>query len=103
MKHRNKLISRDYSEPVLGKDETLIVKVGDVRIGGDEPIIMAGPCAVESKEQVFRIAKEVRAAGARILRGGIYKPRARCILFRGWVHAVKPKLEKHSNGSTPPT
>ncbi len=78
-----KLISRDYSEPVLGKDETRIVKVGDVRIGGDEPIIMAGPCAVESKEQVFRIAKEVRAAGARILRGGIYKPRSSVHSFQG--------------------
>ncbi|MFA5761154.1 MAG: 3-deoxy-7-phosphoheptulonate synthase, partial [Dehalococcoidales bacterium] len=51
--------------------------------GGDEPVIMAGPCAVESKEQVFRIAKEVKAAGARILRGGIYKPRSSVHSFQG--------------------
>jgi 3-deoxy-7-phosphoheptulonate synthase len=78
-----KLISRDYSEPFIAKDESRIVKVGDVRIGGDEPVIMAGPCAVESKEQVFRIAKEVKAAGARILRGGIYKPRSSVHSFQG--------------------
>jgi 3-deoxy-7-phosphoheptulonate synthase len=78
-----KLISRDYSEPFIAKEESRIVKVGDVRIGGDEPVIMAGPCAVESKEQVFRIAKEVKAAGARILRGGIYKPRSSVHSFQG--------------------
>jgi 3-deoxy-7-phosphoheptulonate synthase len=78
-----KLISRDYSEPFIAKDESRIVKVGDVRIGGDEPVIMAGPCAVESKEQVFRIAKEVKAAGAQILRGGIYKPRSSVHSFQG--------------------
>jgi 3-deoxy-7-phosphoheptulonate synthase len=78
-----KLISRDYSEQFIAKEKSRIVKVGDVLIGGDEPVIMAGPCAVESKEQVFRIAKEVKAAGASILRGGIYKPRSSVHSFQG--------------------
>ena len=78
-----KLISREYSEPFISKEESRIVKVGDVHIGGVEPVIMAGPCAVESKEQVFRIAREVKAAGAKILRGGIYKPRSSVHSFQG--------------------
>jgi 3-deoxy-7-phosphoheptulonate synthase len=78
-----KLISRDYSDPFIGKSASRIVKVGDVNIGGDEPVIIAGPCAVESREQVFRIAKEVKAAGAKILRGGIYKPRSSVHSFQG--------------------
>jgi 3-deoxy-7-phosphoheptulonate synthase len=78
-----KLISRDYSEPFIGKDESRIVKVGDVSIGGDDPVFMAGPCAVESREQVFRIAREVKEAGAHILRGGIYKPRSSVHSFQG--------------------
>lgn len=60
-----------------------IIKVGDVQIGGSEPVIIAGPCAVESKEQIFRMAKEVQAAGAHILRGGIFKPRTSVRSFQG--------------------
>jgi 3-deoxy-7-phosphoheptulonate synthase len=78
-----KLISRDYSEPFIEKEKSRIVKVGDVRIGGDEPVIMAGPCAVESKEQFFRIAKEVKAAGARILRGGNLQTEEFCTFIPG--------------------
>ena len=51
------------------------VQVGNVTIGGDEIIVMAGPCAVESEEQILAIAREVKAAGAQILRGGAFKPR----------------------------
>jgi 3-deoxy-7-phosphoheptulonate synthase len=78
-----KLISREYSELFEGKDESRIVKVGDVKIGGDEPVFMAGPCAIESKEQLFRIAQEVKEAGAHILRGGIFKPRSSVHSFQG--------------------
>ncbi|MDD4924196.1 MAG: 3-deoxy-7-phosphoheptulonate synthase [Dehalococcoidales bacterium] len=60
-----------------------IVKVRDAQIGGSEPVIIAGPCAVESKEQIFRIAKEVQTAGAHILRGGIFKPRTSVYSFQG--------------------
>lgn len=50
------------------------VRVGEVVIGGDRLVIIAGPCAVESENQVFEIAQRVKAAGAAILRGGAYKP-----------------------------
>jgi 3-deoxy-7-phosphoheptulonate synthase len=78
-----KLISREYSELFEGRDESRIVKVGDVRIGGDEPVFIAGPCAIESKAQVFRIAEEVKNAGAQVLRGGIFKPRSSVHSFQG--------------------
>ena len=78
-----KLISREYSESFVGKDESRIVQVGDIKIGGSEPVFIAGPCAVESKQQLFRIAEEVKAAGAHILRGGIFKPRSSVHSFQG--------------------
>ncbi len=78
-----KLISREYSDLFEGKDESRIVQIGDIRIGGEEPVFIAGPCAVESKQQLFRIAEEVKAAGADILRGGIFKPRSSVHSFQG--------------------
>jgi 3-deoxy-7-phosphoheptulonate synthase len=51
-----------------------IVKVGSVEIGGDRIVVIAGPCAVESEEQVLDIARAVKKAGAAILRGGAFKP-----------------------------
>ena len=59
------------------------VQVGNVTIGGDEIIVMAGPCAVESEEQILAIAREVKAAGAQILRGGAFKPRTSPYSFQG--------------------
>ncbi|NQV88709.1 MAG: 3-deoxy-7-phosphoheptulonate synthase [Parcubacteria group bacterium] len=56
----------------LGEKEP--VQVGDVLVGGPEPILMAGPCTVESRDQVFAIAKAVKDAGGQILRGGVFKP-----------------------------
>ena len=50
------------------------VRVGDVSIGGEKIVVMAGPCAVENQEQVIDIAHHVKAAGAAVLRGGAYKP-----------------------------
>jgi 3-deoxy-7-phosphoheptulonate synthase len=73
-----KLISREY-----GGEERFTVKVGNLEIGGDKPVYMAGPCAVESKEQLFRIAEEVKKAGAHILRGGVFKPRSSVHYFQG--------------------
>ncbi len=78
-----KLISREYSELFEGKDESRIVKVSNVIIGGEDPVFIAGPCAVESKQQLFRIAEEVKTAGADILRGGIFKPRSSVHSFQG--------------------
>jgi 3-deoxy-7-phosphoheptulonate synthase len=56
------------------EDQRTAVKVGEVVIGGDRVVVIAGPCAVENEEQVLEIAQRVKAAGASILRGGAYKP-----------------------------
>ncbi len=63
--------------------EPTVVKIGDHTIGGKELAIMAGPCAVESEEQVINIAKQVKAAGAQYLRGGAFKPRSSPYSFQG--------------------
>ena len=72
-----KLASRAF-EP-----EGTVVSVGDVRIGGDEVIVMAGPCSAETEDQVNRAAAAVRKAGAKILRGGAFKPRSSSYSFQG--------------------
>jgi len=63
--------------------ENTVVKVGDVEIGGPEIVIMAGPCSVESEEQITDIARNVKAEGAKILRGGAWKPRTSPYAFQG--------------------
>ncbi|MGB8010962.1 MAG: 3-deoxy-7-phosphoheptulonate synthase [Terriglobales bacterium] len=60
-----------------------VVRVGDVEIGSDDFVVMAGPCAVESERQLLQTAEFVAAAGARILRGGAYKPRSSPYAFQG--------------------
>lgn len=60
-----------------------VVSVDGVPIGGPEIAVIAGPCSVESEEQIVRIARGVRAAGAKILRGGAYKPRTSPYAFQG--------------------
>ncbi len=65
------------------KPEGSVVDVGDVRFGGTEVIVMAGPCAVEDEEQLISTAKAVKDAGAKVLRGGAYKPRTSPYSFRG--------------------
>lgn len=73
-----RLISRSY---IPGD---VIVKLRGVSIGeGEEPVMMAGPCSIESYEQLLRIAKKVKDAGAQILRGGAYKPRTSIHSFQG--------------------
>lgn len=63
--------------------EPTVVKVGNANIGGDELVIMSGPCAVESREQLFETARAIKKAGAQILRGGAYKPRTSPYAFQG--------------------
>ena len=78
-------ISRPYklSSREVHPDDT-IIRVGNVTIGGGgEPIIMAGPCAVENEQQMLEAARAVKAGGAHILRGGAYKPRSSPYSFRG--------------------
>ncbi len=65
------------------KPEGTIVNVGDVRIGGDEVIVMAGPCSAESEPQVRAAAAAVKRAGAKIFRGGAFKPRSSPYSFQG--------------------
>ena len=60
-----------------------IVRVRDIEIGGNDFVVMAGPCAVESEQQLLRTAEAVAEAGARILRGGAYKPRSSPYAFQG--------------------
>ena len=75
--HSYKLASRDICP------EGRLVQVGDQVIGGKQLCMMAGPCAVESEEQVMQAALGVKAAGAQFLRGGAYKPRTSPYSFQG--------------------
>ncbi len=65
------------------KEENTIIKIKDVEIGGNKIVMMAGPCSVESEEQVFRLAEVVAKSGAQILRGGAFKPRSSPYAFQG--------------------
>jgi 3-deoxy-7-phosphoheptulonate synthase len=62
---------------------TIIEFRNGLRIGGDEVVVMAGPCSVESREQIFKVAEQVARAGARVLRGGAFKPRSSPYSFQG--------------------
>ena len=63
--------------------EKTIVKARGVAIGGNEVVVMAGPCTIESETQLFETAKRVARSGAKILRGGAYKPRTSPYAFQG--------------------
>ena len=72
-----KMASREFHP------DNSVVMVGDVAVGGPEPVVMAGPCSVEDEVQMVSTAKAVQAAGARVLRGGAFKPRTSPYSFRG--------------------
>jgi 3-deoxy-7-phosphoheptulonate synthase len=72
-----KLSSREF------KDVSTIVQIGDVQVGGTQVVVMAGPCAVETREQMMASAEAVAKAGAKILRGGAFKPRTSPYSFQG--------------------
>jgi len=67
----------------IHEDSGTIVKVGDVRIGEGFFPVISGPCSVESEEQILTIAKSVKQSGAKILRGGAFKPRTSPYAFQG--------------------
>lgn len=67
----------------VGHEPTTVVSVGGVAVGGAEVVMMAGPCAVESLDQLLACARAARAAGAHILRGGAFKPRSSPYAFMG--------------------
>lgn len=72
-----KLASRAF------KRDGTVINVGGVKIGSDDVVIMAGPCSVESEKQVFAVAETVAKSGAKILRGGAFKPRTSPYSFQG--------------------
>lgn len=72
-----KLASRSF------KKENTIINIKDIKIGSDEVIVIAGPCSVESEEQIMTIAQLVKKSGAKILRGGAFKPRSSPYSFQG--------------------
>lgn len=72
-----KLASREF------KAEDSLVSVGGIEIGGKRIVVMAGPCAVETEEQLLEVAKAVKESGASILRGGAFKPRTSPFSFQG--------------------
>lgn len=73
-----KLVSREFRA-----NTSSVVKIGDVAIGGIEIVLMCGPCSVENREQIQEIAQEVKKAGAKVLRGGAFKPRTSPYAFQG--------------------
>jgi 3-deoxy-7-phosphoheptulonate synthase len=76
-----KQVSREWrSEP------TIVELANGTRIGGDDIVLLAGPCSVESESQILQVARHVRAAGATILRGGAFKPRTSPYAFQGLGH-----------------
>ena len=72
-----KLASRAF------RPQGTVVEIGPVRVGGQEVVMMAGPCSVESRDQINRIADLVAACGARVIRGGAFKPRSSPYSFQG--------------------
>jgi 3-deoxy-7-phosphoheptulonate synthase len=72
-----KLASRTF------KPENTVISIGDLQIGGEEVVVMAGPCSAETEEQVESTAAAVKRAGAKILRGGAFKPRSSPYSFQG--------------------
>ncbi len=91
-----KLVSRE-----MKKDNT-IIKIGEDKIGGDELAVIAGPCSVESKDQLFEIAGRLSEMGVKFLRAGAYKPRSSPYSFQGlkekglqYLQEVKKELGMH--------
>ena len=86
-----KLVSRET------KPEDTVITVGDMKIGAQGMVIIAGPCAIEDEQQAMAIAEQVRAAGAHLFRGGAFKPRTSPYSFQGLGEAGLKILEKVRN------
>jgi 3-deoxy-7-phosphoheptulonate synthase len=89
-----KLASRTF------KPDDTIITIGDLRIGGDEVVVIAGPCSAESEEQVEAAAAAVKRAGAKALRGGAFKPRSSPYSFQGLgeegLRLLKSAADRHN-------
>ena len=88
-----KFVSREF------KNERSLVRVNGVAVGGDEFIVMAGPCSVESERQIMETAEIVAAAGAKVLRGGAFKPRTSPYDFQGLEEEGLKLLRKAGEAS----
>ncbi len=85
------LVSKEYQQ------EKTVFRVGEVEIGGQKAVVMAGPCAVEGRESFLQVAEAVKGAGADVLRGGAYKPRSSPYAFQGLeVEGLKIMAEARS-------
>ncbi|MDA2933269.1 3-deoxy-7-phosphoheptulonate synthase [Acidobacteria bacterium AH-259-D05] len=88
-----KLASRAF------RPEGTVVEIGDVKIGGSEVIVMAGPCTIENYEYCDLVGERVKAAGAKIMRGGAFKPRTSPYSFQGHgvegLKAIRKAADKH--------
>lgn len=73
--HELKLVTKKYPKK--------IIKIGEVKVGEKEVVVIAGPCAVEGRDQLFTIARAIKKSGASILRGGAFKPRTSPYSFQG--------------------
>jgi 3-deoxy-7-phosphoheptulonate synthase len=88
-------VSKPYKLVTLDiRSEKTIVQVGDATIGGDELAIIAGPCAIETRDQAFAVAEAVRRSGAKFFRGGAFKPRTSPYAFQGLGEAGLKILEE---------
>src|SRR5687768_13243434 len=89
-----KLASRTF------KAENTVITIDDVRIGGDEVVVMAGPCSAENEEQVEASTVAVKRAGAKVLRGGAFKPRSSPYSFQGLgeegLRMLRDSANRHS-------
>ena len=83
-------------------DDT-VIKIGDAVFGGDQITVIAGPCAIESERQLFTIAKAVKDAGAKVLRGGAFKPRTSPYTFQGMGEDGLKLLKAASEAFNMPT
>lgn len=92
-----KLVSREAQE------EGSVVEVGDVRIGGPELVVIAGPCAVENREQIMTAALAAKKAGANMIRGGAFKPRTSPYSFQGLEEEGLKLLQEASLATNMPT
>jgi 3-deoxy-7-phosphoheptulonate synthase len=77
VQHPFKLVSLQFHT------ERTVVRLAGVQLGGEESVVIAGPCSVESREQILETARAVKEAGAQMLRGGAYKPRTSPYDFQG--------------------
>ncbi|MDQ3442928.1 MAG: 3-deoxy-7-phosphoheptulonate synthase [Chloroflexota bacterium] len=76
-------VHKPFMMASLDARERSVVMVGNVAVGGDSPVFMAGPCSIESIDEQVEIARAVKSAGANILRGGAFKPRSSPYSFQG--------------------